>query len=108
MSALFYLLLIIGVVSGAFKAEREFEVKQASVLNNGRSYSLVCHSFLFIFLKFFLIFRISEIGKLNGKDDPNRYTIQNELLSVGKKLLLLENGQPLYEIKHKIGHLYQK
>jgi hypothetical protein len=45
---------------------------------------------------------------LAAKDDPTRYTIQNELLSLGKKLVLLEKGQPLYEIKHKLGHLYQK
>lgn len=43
-----------------------------------------------------------------GKDDVNRYTIQNDLLSVGKKLILLDRGQSLYELKHKLGHLYQK
>jgi hypothetical protein len=48
------------------------------------------------------------VGKLAAKDDPTRYTIQNDLLSLGKKLVLLEKGQPLYEIKHKLGHLYQK
>jgi hypothetical protein len=56
----------------------------------------------------FSIFRITEVGQLAAKDSPNRFTIQNELLSVGKKLILLDNGQPLYQIKHKIGHLYQK
>jgi hypothetical protein len=55
-----------------------------------------------------LIFRITQVGKLAAKDDPTRYTIQNDLLSLGKKLVLLEKGQPLYEIKHKLGHLYQK
>ncbi len=57
---------------------------------------------------YFLTFRITEVDQLSTKDDPTRYTIQNELLSVGKKLVLLEKGQPLYEIKHKLGHLYQK
>ena len=54
------------------------------------------------------IFRIKEVGSLAAKDNANRFSIQNELFSIGKKLVLLENGQPLYEIKHKIGHLYQK
>lgn len=55
-----------------------------------------------------MIFSITEVSKLAAKDDPSRYTIQNESLSVGKKLLLLEKGQPLYELKHKLGDIYQK
>jgi hypothetical protein len=56
----------------------------------------------------FLTFRITEVGKLSSQEDPTRYTIKNELLSLGKKLVLLDKNQPLYELKHKLGHLYQK
>jgi len=90
MSYLILLILFVGTISASFKPEQEFEVKQGSLLNNGRSYT------------------ITEVGKFSAKDDPNRFTIQNELLSLGKKLVLLKNGQPLYEFKHKLGHLYQK
>jgi hypothetical protein len=41
MSSLLILLFLFGIVSGNFKPEREFEVKQSSLLNNGRSYTLV-------------------------------------------------------------------
>jgi hypothetical protein len=110
MSFLILLLLFIGTISASFKPEREFEVKQGSLLNNGRSYTFVINFFFFFsFLSIiFWIFRIKEVGKLSSKADPNRFTIQNELLSLGKKLVLLENGRPLYEFKHKLGHLYQK
>ncbi|UJR27766.1 hypothetical protein I4U23_009039 [Adineta vaga] len=90
MSSIIFLLFLLGVVSANFKPEQEFEVKQTSLVNNGRGYT------------------ITEVGPLAVKDDPARYTIQNDLLSLGKKLLLLEKNQPLYEIKHKLGHLYQK
>jgi hypothetical protein len=52
--------------------------------------------------------RITEVGKLSAKDDPKRFSIENDVISLGKKLVLLENGRPLYELKHKLGHLYQK
>lgn len=39
MSSLIFLLLFIGTTLAAFKPEREFEVKQGSLLNNGRSYT---------------------------------------------------------------------
>jgi len=90
MSSLILLLLFIGTISATFNPTREFEVKQTSLFNNGRSYT------------------ITEVGKLRTTDDPNRFKIQNELLSLGKKLVLLDHGQPLYELKHKLGHLYQK
>ena len=107
MSSLILLLLFIGTISASFKPEQEFEIKQGSLLNNGRSYELVINSlFLSVFI-IFHIFRITEVGK-DIRSNPNRYTIQNEILSLGKKLVLLENGQPLYEIKHKLGHLYQQ
>ena len=54
------------------------------------------------------MFRITQVEKHTLKENVHRYTIQNELLSLGKKLVLLEDGRPLYEIKHKLGHLYQK
>lgn len=38
MSPILLLLLVLGVVSANFKPEREFEVKQANLLNNGRGY----------------------------------------------------------------------
>jgi hypothetical protein len=41
MSALLLLVLLVGTISAEFKPEREFEVKQASLLNNGRSYTCV-------------------------------------------------------------------
>jgi len=51
MSSLLALLLLLGVVSGGnFKPEREFEVKQASLLNNGRSFTLVTNHSLFIYI----------------------------------------------------------
>jgi len=87
MSFLILFLLFIGTISGSFKSEREFEIKQGSLLNNGRSYT------------------ITEVGKF---DNSSYFTIQNDLFSIGKKLVLLENGRPLYELKHKLGHLYQK
>jgi hypothetical protein len=52
MSSLFILLLLFGVVSSNFKPEREFEVKQGSLLNNGRSYTLVINIFLFLMIIF--------------------------------------------------------
>jgi hypothetical protein len=107
MSSLILLLLFIGTISASFKPEREFEIKQSSLLNNGRSYTLV-NPFIRLIILIFIIFRITEVGKLSVKDNPSRFTIQNDLISLGKKLVLLENGQPLYEIKHKLGHLYQK
>jgi hypothetical protein len=108
MSSLILLLLFIGTISASFKPEREFEIKQSSLLNNGRSYTLVNQFILLLIFFIFYIFRITEVGKLSGKDNPSRFTIQNDLFSLGKKLVLSENGQPLYEIKHKLGHLYQK
>jgi large-conductance mechanosensitive channel len=108
MSSLILLLLFIGAISADFKPEQEFEVKQGSLLNLGRSYESVIN---FLFLSVFIIFhifRITEVGKNAAKSNANRYTIKNELLSLGKKLVLLEDGQPLYEFKHKLGHLYQK
>ncbi|CAF0887150.1 unnamed protein product [Adineta steineri] len=90
MSPLLIVLLLLGVVSGAFKPAREFEIKQGSLLNNGRSYT------------------ITDTSKSAVKDAEAIYTISNDLLSLGKKLVLLEKGQPLYELKHKLGHLYQK
>jgi len=108
MSSLILLLCLIGTISASFKSEREFEVKQGSLLNTGRSYTFVFDEFIFPLFVIFRIFRITEVGPLAANDNPNRFTIQNELLSIGKKLVLLENGRPLYEIKHKLGHLYQK
>jgi hypothetical protein len=108
MSSLVILLLFLGAISGSFKPEQEFEVKQSSILNSGRSYTLVINVFFSFSKDYFLTFRITEVDKLSTTVDPTRYTIQNELLSLGKKLVLLEKGQPLYEIKHKLGHLYQK
>jgi hypothetical protein len=108
MSSIIILLLLIGTISAAFTPACEFEVKQGSLLNTGRSYSLVSKFVFSSTLIIFLIFRITEVGKLNGKDNPNRFTIENELLSLGKKLVLLENGHPIYEFQHKLGHLYQK
>ncbi|UJR21783.1 hypothetical protein I4U23_024858 [Adineta vaga] len=90
MSKLILLFLFIGTISANFKPEREYEIKQGSLLNNGRSYT------------------ISEVGKSATGDNVNRFSIQNELLSLGKKLIFLDNGQPLFEFKHKLGHLYQK
>jgi hypothetical protein len=107
MSSLIFLLCLIGAISASFKPEREFEVKQGSLLNNGRSYTFVFDDF-FSILIIFSIFRITEVGPLAANGNASRFTIQNELLSLGKKLVLLENGRPIYEIKHKIGHLYQK
>lgn len=54
------------------------------------------------------MFRINEVGPSAVRDDSTRYTIKNELLNVGKTLVLLDKGQPIYEIKHKLGHLYQQ
>jgi len=108
MSAFILLLLFIGTISATFKPEREFEVKQGGLLNHGGSYMLVLKFLCFIFI-FNHLFRITEVSNLTDKiSNPNRFTIQNELFSLGKKLVLLENQQPLYEIKHKLGHLYQK
>jgi hypothetical protein len=53
MSSLILLLLFIGTISASFKPEREFEVKQGSLLNNGRSYTLVDTS---LFSRLYLIF----------------------------------------------------
>jgi len=52
MSSLLVLLLLLGAVSANFKPEREFEVKQGSLLNNGRSYTLVTNAFLFLIIIF--------------------------------------------------------
>jgi hypothetical protein len=41
MSFILIFIFLFGIVSGDFKPEREFEVKQSSLLNNGRSYTLV-------------------------------------------------------------------
>ncbi|CAF0719974.1 unnamed protein product [Adineta ricciae] len=90
MSTLILVLLFIGAISAGFNPEREFEVKQGSLLNTGRSYT------------------ITEVSKTLNGQNPSRFSIQNELLSLGKKLILLDNGQPLYEFKHDLGHLYQK
>ena len=109
MSSIIFLLFLIGTITASFKPDREFEVKQGSLLNNGRSYTFVID---FIHSRIFFIsgwsFRITEEGKHALKANAHRFTIQNELLSLGKKLVLLEDGRPLYEIKHKLGHLYQK
>jgi len=44
--------------------------------------------------------------EIKGKNNPKgSFTIKNELLSVGKKLILLENGKPRYTVKHDILHL---
>jgi len=59
-------------------------------------------------LSLIYIIRITEVGPLAAKFGPNTFTVESNLLSLGKKLRLLEKDQPLYEIKHKIGHLYQK
>jgi len=40
-SSIYFFVLCIGLISAAFQPEREFEVKQASLLNNGRSYTFV-------------------------------------------------------------------
>ncbi|CAF1308294.1 unnamed protein product [Adineta steineri] len=90
MSSLIFLLFLVGTISAAFKGEREFEVKQGSLLNLGRTYT------------------ITETGKLNAGENAGRFTIENDMLSPRRKLILLENGKPLYEFKHKMGHLYQK
>lgn len=45
MSSIILLLLFIGTISASFKPEREFEVKQGSLLNNGRTYTLVIISY---------------------------------------------------------------
>lgn len=54
------------------------------------------------------MFSITDVSKSVGKDDVSRYTIQNDFLNLGKKLILLDGGKPVYELKHKLGHLYQK
>jgi len=59
----------------------EYEIKQG-LLSGGRSYAIT-----------------SKV-----KDSPT-YSIKNELLSIGKKLLLLENGKELYVVKHDLLNL---
>ena len=41
MSSMIFLLFLIGTITASFKPDREFEVKQGSLLNNGRSYTFV-------------------------------------------------------------------
>lgn len=43
MSIVCIFLFILGVVSGSFQPERQFEVKQGSLFNTGRSYTFVIH-----------------------------------------------------------------
>ena len=100
------LLSLVGSIYADFKPEREFEVKQASLLNNGRSYTYV--SAYRETWPSRLRFRITELGKPALKEDPRRFTIDNEMFRLAKKLVLSENGRPLYQLKHKLGHLYQK
>jgi len=59
----------------------EYEVKQG-ILSGGRIYEI--------------------IGKTNA---ISRFSIRNELFSIGKKLFLLENGEERYIVKHDILHL---
>lgn len=41
MSSIILLLFFLGSITASFKPEREFEVKQGGLLNNGRSYTFV-------------------------------------------------------------------
>ncbi len=52
MSSIILLILFIGTISASFKPEQEFEVKQSSILNNGRSYTFVIN---FVIYHFFLL-----------------------------------------------------
>lgn len=45
MSSIILLLFFVGSITASFKPEREFEVKQGGLLNNGRSYTFVIFFF---------------------------------------------------------------
>ncbi|CAF0975558.1 unnamed protein product [Adineta steineri] len=63
-------------------AVTKYEIKQGSIFTGGRSYDI------------------------KSKTTNIRFSIENELLRIGKKLTLLENGKPRYIVTHKLLNLW--
>jgi len=71
--------MLLAYVQGANDTSTsEYEIKQG-LLSGGRSYDIK--------------------SQINA---PSTFSIKNELFSIGKKLILLENGKELYVVKHSI------